>query len=112
MKESLGTLYAKAEAPKSIPAGKYRVKAGKGVPKLPWHYKRIYKETWGWYGYNRSIFKWGKFGIHLKTDHMQFDYLGGSIIDHVRLLSDGRYVGKYYRKDKFKGYFMLNRWGE
>ena len=104
---SLGALYAKAAAPKSIPAGKYRVKTGKGVPKLPWHYKRIYKEPWGWYGYNVSIFKWGKFSIHIKGDHLRFNYIKSEISDHVRQYGEGSYVGKYYRKGKFKGYFTL-----
>ena len=109
---SLGAMYAKAEAPKEIPTGRYKVIAGKGVPMLPWHYKRIYKEPWGWYGYNRSIFKWGKFAIHLKQDHMQFDYLDSRIIDHVRQYGEGSYIGKYYRKGRFKGYFLLLKAGE
>jgi len=109
--KSLKTLYDQSSVPTSLPPGKYRVVAFKGVPKLPWHSKTVDSHADWQDGYNRSVIKWGSFYIISAQHCLGLMYYSGKIHDRIREVSEGVYIGKYYRK-AFKGYFMLVKEGE
>jgi len=116
MEFTMKRLYREATVP--YPAefrnGKrYKVIALPGVPKLPCHYKYfdgvVVDRATQVIGYNKSIIKWGSLVVVEGQGCVQFEYEHWGIVDYVKRVSDGVYVGKFYQHGKFKGYFLLIR---
>jgi len=116
MEFTMKRLYREATVP--YPAefrnGKqYKVIALPGVPKLPRHYKYfeaiVVDRATQVIGYNKSLIKWGKLVVEEGQGCVVFNYKRGGIEDYVKRMTDGIYVGKFYRNGDFKGYFLLVR---
>lgn len=114
-------LYNDAEVPQAVEflkGDRYKVIAFDGVPKLPCHYKyfaldfdnkRMYIPEGMVGGYNRSIIKWGNLILEDGEEYCIFRYKRWGIVDRVKRIADGLYIGEFYRKGEFKGYFLLMR---
>ena len=92
---------------------RYKVIALPGVPKLPFHHKYFEKGledgSYRTIGYNKSIIRWGDLVVIEGQGCVRFEYKHWGIVDYVKRVSDGVYVGKFYQHGKFKGYFLLVR---
>lgn len=62
-------------------------------------------------GYNKSIIKWGKLVLEEGEEYCIFRYERWGIVDRVKRITDGLYIGEFYCYGEFKGYFLLVREG-
>ena len=116
MEHTMTRLYREATVP--YPAEfrsgvRYKVIALPGVPKLPFHYKYfdgvVIDGRTQTIGHNKSLIQWGDLVVIEGQGCVRFEYKHWGIVDYVKRVSDGVYVGKFYQHGKFKGYFLLVR---
>jgi len=94
---------------------RYKVIALPGVPRLPFHHKYFEKidgnnEVYAKIvGYNKSIIRWGDLVVEEGQGCVKFVYRHWGIVDYVKRIQEGFYIGKYSRDGDFRGYFLLAR---
>lgn len=99
-------------SPKDLAGGIYKVEMVTGwMPSLPKWFKTILEPTppaMSITGYNATLGKkWGGFDVKKGRGILTLDYKNRLITDYVAPMADGLWLGRFYYRGEFRGWFWL-----